>query len=135
MSNFALRILVANDQPSIRSATINIMREAYPAAFFGEAGSGREALLMVLGDDWDVVILDSMLPGASGIPMVKRIKAVKPALPVILTTLYTSPQTARWAARAGASAYIAYQAAPEELLAVLRAILPKATGATLVAAS
>jgi len=135
MSNIDLRILVANDRIPVRRATIDIMREEYPTAFFGETGSGKDALVMALGDDWDVAIVDTLLPDTSGIHVLRAIKAVKPGLPVILATMFAGPKSATWAAKAGASAYIAYHSGPEELLTALRAILPRDTSTRLDEAS
>jgi two-component system invasion response regulator UvrY len=135
MSSADLRILVANDRTRIRTGIIDIMRQEYPTALFGETGSGRDAITMALADDWDVVIVDTWMPDTRGMNVLRAIKAVKPALPVILTTMFTSPKSANWAAKAGALAYIAQYNAPEELLATLRTVLSRDTSTGLDAPS
>jgi DNA-binding NarL/FixJ family response regulator len=95
----------------------------YPLAVFGEAATGNAAITMALGDDWDVAVVDISMPGTNGIGVLKAIKAAKAALPVIMTARFASPAAATYCTKAGASAYIAEQIAPDELPAAVRAVL------------
>ena len=57
------------------------------------ASSGPEALEKIRETEFDVVILDVMMPGMNGIETLRRIKAVAPDLPVIILTGHADHQT------------------------------------------
>ncbi|EGB14540.1 response regulator receiver protein [Pseudodesulfovibrio mercurii] len=50
------------------------------------AASGQEAIDLVRDDEFDVVVMDVMMPGMSGLETLRRLKAIKPDLPVIILT-------------------------------------------------
>jgi|SRR5579859_2636128 len=117
------RILIANNHPLIRRGLIDLLRIEYPRAVFGEAGNGKAAITTALGDDWDVVIVGSSLRDTNGIGVIKAIKAVKPAVPIVLTSWFPTPLEVLHAQNAGASAYVVEPDAGEELAGALRAVL------------
>jgi DNA-binding NarL/FixJ family response regulator len=74
-------------------------------------------------DRWDLVLMDLELPEMSGIEATRRIKAILPATPVVVLTVFEDPPTILEAICAGADGYLTKDTPPEELLAQLRAVV------------
>ena len=123
MKRSTLRVLIADDHAIVRKGLMTMLREADTPAEVGEAANGSEAIFMALNGDWDVLLLDITMPGANGIEVLKRVKRTRPELPVIMLTMHTSELYVNGALRAGASGYLSKEAATEELMAALNAVL------------
>src|SRR5438552_11095878 len=100
-----MRILIVDDEEVLRDVLDAVLRregfEVVPAA------SGEEALSILDGDEnIDLVILDIMLPGISGIDTLRAIRIATPALPVIVITAFSSIDGAIEAMKHGAFHYI-----------------------------
>jgi CheY-like chemotaxis protein len=68
----------------------------------------------------DIVLLDMVMPGITGLETCRRLREIKPNLKVILSSGYTSPEVARDARLAGAVGFIGKPYSLEELSAALR---------------
>ncbi len=80
------RIAVVDDEPAIqRLARSLLVREGYEVECFGRAGQALERI-RAAPDDWDMVILDVVMPEMSGIDLLEQIRRVRPDLPAILTS-------------------------------------------------
>src|SRR5438034_280772 len=100
-----MRILIVDDEEVLRDVLDAVLRregfEIVPAA------SGEEALSVLDGDEnIDLVILDIMLPGISGIDTLRAIRIANPNLPVIVITAFSSIDGAIEAMKHGAFHYI-----------------------------
>jgi DNA-binding NarL/FixJ family response regulator len=116
-----LRVLVVDDNALVRESLMALLAQELPNAFFGSAGSGSEALALVQAEAWDVVILDIYMPGQNGLDALRAIKQASQALPVIMLTMYATPQYITESLDAGATGYVLKELAPEELLAAVQA--------------
>ncbi|RMG59490.1 MAG: sigma-54-dependent Fis family transcriptional regulator [Deltaproteobacteria bacterium] len=83
------------------------------------ACSAEEAMEKLRGDEFDLVLTDVRMPGASGIDFTSWVKAEYPDLPVIVMTAYGSIKTAVSAMKAGAEDYILKPFDPEEILLLI----------------
>jgi len=79
------RILVADDHPMIRTALEVLLRDT-EYEIVGTAGSGEAALSEIGGVRPDILLLDLQMPGGSGMDVLRRIRAEKVSLKVILLT-------------------------------------------------
>ena len=115
------RILIADDHKIVRDGLKRILAgsELEVAA---EAASGDEALALVKANDFDVAMVDMSMPGLSGIALVKRLKAEKPKLKVLVLSMHGEHQYAARALKAGASGYLTKDSAADQLLVALRKI-------------
>lgn len=116
-------ILVADDHAIVRRGVTQLLKDEFPGARFGEAGTANEALEKARREAWDLVVLDVSLPGKSGLEVLKELRAARPKLPVLILSMYPEEQFALRALRAGAAGYITKQAPPEELLAAVKKAL------------
>ncbi|MBC7809557.1 MAG: response regulator transcription factor [Burkholderiales bacterium] len=97
-------VLVVDDEGAIRySVSKTLQRVGYNV---GEAASGEDALEMMSGQYYDVVLTDIRMPGLTGVELLKRIKEAEPDAVVILMTGYASLGTAVESLRLGAHDYL-----------------------------
>lgn len=93
------------------------------------AHTGPDGAERAIEGDWNAVILDFMLPGCDGIEVLKRIRAAKPALPVLMFTGRGDDSDRIVGLEIGADDYIPKTFSTRELLARLRAITRRAARA------
>jgi two-component system response regulator PilR (NtrC family) len=111
-------LLVVDDEASLRDfLTIVFEEEAWRVSVAGSLAEARTAFARTPPD---VVLCDLMLPDGSGIDLLKELKALDPAVAVIMITAHTSPRSAVDALKAGALDYIAKPFDIEELKIVVR---------------
>ena len=123
------RILIVDDEPSVRALVRDVLElDDYDVT---EAADGNEALAHFGSARFDVIILDIMMPGVSGLDVLRRIRASgdsdeakggqtqsgsSPEIPVILLTAASDDETtwAGWAS--GASVFLAKPFDPANLI-------------------
>lgn len=119
-------ILVVEDEVRIaRLLQIELECEGYRVSI---AGSGHQGLEMYQEQQPDLLLLDVMLPGFSGIELLRRIRSGDPDTPVLLLTAKSSVEDKVSGLDLGANDYITKPFQIEELLARVRAALRLASG-------
>ncbi len=118
-----LRIMLVDDHPIVRRGLRDVLAEAFADAVIHAVGSGREALMLVRGHDWNVMILDLSLPDGSGLEVLKRVRHMQPRLPVLILSMHSAEQFARRAIAAGASGYLTKDTADAELVTAVTRLL------------
>jgi len=117
--NDVKRILVIEDEKNLsRFIELELKYEGYEV---GLAYDGREGLEKGLNEDWDIILLDLMLPNLNGLEVCRRIRQVK-AIPILMITARDSVMDRVSGLDSGADDYIVKPFAIEELLARLRAV-------------
>ena len=113
-------LLVVEDEEKLaRFIELELQHEGYQVS---KAGDGRTALDMALSNDYNLILLDIMLPGINGLEVLRRLKAEKDT-PVILLTARDAVMDKVAGLDAGAVDYITKPFAIEELLARIRVAL------------
>jgi len=98
----ATRILIADDDVSIRQLLCRLLQEHSGWQVCGVAANGHDAVLGVAGLSPDVVILDLAMPEMNGLQAAQEISARYPLLPMLLLTVQElHPELAKAAQRAG----------------------------------
>src|SRR5918992_5072829 len=113
-----INILVVNDDSLLRKLVTGQLAQAGFAAV--PAASGSEALAALRDSDFDVVLLDVMMPDLSGLDALKEIRQLDDPPEVIMLTADTSLQTGLEAMRHGAYDYLTKPATLDEMEAVIR---------------
>jgi len=110
-----MRILIVDDEEVLRDVLDAVLRrEGFETTM---AASGEEALAVLDEDDnIDLVILDIMLPGISGIDTLRALRISNPSLPVIIITAFSSIDGAIEAMKHGAFHYIPKPFKNEEVI-------------------
>src|SRR2546423_14887067 len=113
-----IRVLVVDDDQLLRKLVAEQLRrsdfDAQPIA------SGREALKTLRESDFDVVLLDIMMPGMSGLDTLREIRKLDDAPEVVMLTADASLATGIEAMRLGAYDYLTKPATLDEMEAVIR---------------
>lgn len=116
-----VRILLVEDEPLIASFVGRGLRaEGYATSV---AIGGDEAVIELRERDWDLVILDLMLPGLDGFAVLAKALEFDPQLPVLVLSARTGVATKVAALDAGAIDYLAKPFSFDELLARVRVCL------------
>ena len=103
MTTVTKRVLIVDDDARI----VQLLTEHFKQTYTVEtAMNGGEALSIVRRARPDVVVLDVMLPGMSGIHVLKELKRADPTIPVIVVTGTDSLAIANEAVRSGATTYL-----------------------------
>ena len=116
------RVLIADDHKIVRDGLKRILAAAEDLEVAGEAASGDEALALVRANDYDIAMIDMSMPGLSGIALIKRLKAEKPKMKMLVLSMHGEHQYAARALKAGASGYLTKDSAADQLLGALRKI-------------
>jgi len=118
-----VRILLADDHAMFRSGLRHILEAELPGASVGEAATIAELVEKVDRESWDVLLLDVSMAGQNSLNLLPSVKERHPRLPVVVLSMYGERQFVLRALRAGASAYLTKERAPEELLRAIRSVL------------
>lgn len=115
------RILIIEDEVKIaRVLELELEHEGYTV---GWAKDGREGLELAMEQQWDIVLLDIMLPKLNGIEVLRRIRQSNQDIPVILLTARDTVPDKVSGFEHGANDYVTKPFAIEELLARIRNLL------------
>lgn len=118
-----IRVLLADDQPLIRSGLRILISETTDMTVVGEAGTGSEAVTLVAATQPDVVVLDIRMPELDGIQAATRIlTSCQPAPKVLILTTFDEDENVYAALRAGASGFLVKDMALDEILAAIRVV-------------
>ena len=109
-----LRILVVDDERSVRVTVRAFLEGAGYQTGQAEDADAAEALLASGG--YDMVVSDIILPGASGLELLQRIRQNAPDVPVIMITGEPNAETAIEAVHAGATDYLNKPVTKEAIL-------------------
>ncbi len=120
------RILVVEDDAAIRVALVDTLeREGYETIWADDGSAGLEA---ALAEELDLVLLDLMLPGVSGLEILARLRETRPVLPVIILTAMGAENDRVEGLDLGADDYVVKPFSLRELLARVTAVLRRTPG-------
>ncbi len=125
-NNRAMRILIVEDEKGISGFLKDGLEEEGFAVDF--AADGIKGLELAGVNDYDILILDWMLPGLSGIELCREFRKLNKATPVIFLTARDTVQDIVFGLEAGANDYIKKPFEFDELLARIRVQLKTKSG-------
>lgn len=113
-----MRILVIEDESRIQA----FVRRGLEAEGYGvvTAGDGRDGLSLARSGEWDLVVLDLLLPGLNGLRVLQEIHRERPELPVVVLSARGDLGTKLKGFELGATDYVSKPFALDELLARVR---------------
>ena len=116
-----IRLLLVDNEPSVRSGLRMWFSLQPDIAVVGEAASGAEALELAHQLRPDVVVMDVSMPGADGIASTAQLCADRPESAVVILTLHDNGEARARARDAGARAFVGKHETADALLAAIRA--------------
>jgi CheY-like chemotaxis protein len=119
------KILIVDDEKTVRhSLTLALAGEGYETT---TVPSGEEALNLVEGGVYDLVVCDLMMPGLSGLDVLKALRNRGLTTPVVLITGYPTGKAVEEATKMGVFAFLVKPFTPADI----RAVTGRALGAVL----
>ena len=113
-----MRILIVEDEPGI----LNFIKQGLEEESFlvDTAEDGNKGLILALSDNYDLLLLDWMLPGLSGIEICRQFRKENTTTPIIFLTAKDTVQETIFGLQSGANDYIKKPFHFEELLERIR---------------
>lgn len=118
------RILVIEDEPAIRNGVCDLL------AFHGHrpsgVGDGEGGLRLARSQDWDLVLLDVMLPGQDGFSICRQLRAEQPSVAILMLTAKGREEDVLEGFRSGTDDYVTKPFSMAQLVARVDALLRRA---------
>ena len=118
-----MRILIVEDEKALSRVLVKIFEKNYYSV--DAVYNGQEALDYIATGNYDIVLMDVMMPVMDGITALKKIRADGNQIPVLLLTAKSEPDDKVMGLDSGANYYITKPFDTKELLAAVRAITRK----------
>jgi DNA-binding NarL/FixJ family response regulator len=117
------RVLLADDHAMVRQG-LRLVLDAEPDfTVVAEAGDGLAALDRGTRDDIDLAVLDVAMPGMTGLRVARELVRRRPALRVVMLSMYDHEEYVLEALRSGASGYVLKSMADRDLVTACRAAM------------
>jgi DNA-binding NarL/FixJ family response regulator len=117
-----IQVILADDQPLVRAGLRMLIEQTPGIDVAGEAGTGAEAVQLVVDTDPDVVVMDIRMPGMDGIEATRLITAGGKRARVIVLTTFDDDDYVYGALAAGASGFLVKDMALEDILSAIRVV-------------
>jgi len=111
-----MKIILVDDHTYVREGIKKIIVENFPLVEVTDISDGETLLKKLIKEDFDLILLDITMAGMSGLDALKRLKELKPGIPVLTLTMHPPEQYAIRAFQAGASGYLTKDSPPDELV-------------------
>jgi len=122
MADSIVKVAIVDDHAIVRSGLRQFLSEMVDMRVVGEAASGREAIDLVRNTEIDVLVMDLVMPGQSGIDALAMIRAKAPDAGILILSGYPEEQYAINLIRQGASGYLSKDCQPMEIGQAIRTI-------------
>lgn len=118
-----VKVILVEDSPEEREAFQQIVRATEGLDCVGAFSTGEEAIAAIPALSPDVVLMDIGLPGMSGIDCIRTIKAERPAIHIMMLTVFENHDGIFQSLKAGASGYLLKKEAPRKLAESIRELM------------
>ncbi len=116
------RVLVVDDHAVVRSGIRSLLSAEPDFDVVGEASNARDAIFETRALKPDVILLDIVMPGESGIEVLPKLKKEAPDVKVLVLSMQDDPRYVREAFAQGASGFVLKEAADAEVVGAVREI-------------
>ena len=122
MSETPIRVLIVDDHPVVRSGLRRVLESVADIEVVGEAGDAKQAVFETRAQKPDIILMDVVMPGASGIEAIPDVLHDAPDAKVLILSMQDDPNYVRQAFAAGAAGYVLKEAADTDLVAAVREV-------------
>jgi two-component system, NarL family, response regulator NreC len=122
MSESPIRVLIVDDHPVVRSGLRRVLESVADIEVVGEAGDAKQAVFETRAQKPDIILMDVVMPGASGIEAIPDVLHDAPDAKVLILSMQDDPNYVRQAFAAGAAGYVLKEAADMDLVAAVREV-------------
>jgi len=117
-----ISVVLVDDHAVVRSGLRLLLDAQQDIEVVGEAGDAKDAIFRARALKPNVILLDVVMPGESGIDVLPKLITESPDTRVLVLSLQDDPSYVREAFAAGASGYVLKEAADEEVVSAVREI-------------
>ena len=118
-----IKVLLVDDHPLVREGLVNLISQQADLQICGEAVNELQALEIIRTVQPHVAIVDISLENWSGLDLIKSIKAMFPAVTVLVLSMHDESLYAERALRAGARGYVMKREAAKKVIEAIRCVL------------
>jgi DNA-binding NarL/FixJ family response regulator len=115
-------IVIVEDDPDFRAALTNFINETGEYRCVCVYSSAEDAVKLIPQLQPDVVLMDIHLPDMSGVECTRQLKALCPAIQILILTVYEDNEQIFGALKAGANGYLLKRAEPAEILRAIQEV-------------
>jgi two-component system response regulator NreC len=117
-----IKVVLVDDHAVVRSGLRLLLEAQDDVEVVGEAGNAKDAIFRARALQPDVILLDVVMPGESGIEVLPKLLKESPKTKVLVLSMQDDPSYVREAFAAGAHGYVLKEAADEEVVSAVREI-------------
>lgn len=117
-----IRVLLADDHALVRRGFRRLLEDDESIEVVGEASNGEEAIRLTAELKPDVVVMDSAMPGTSGLVATRTILAKAPQTAILMLSMHAEETLVRQAMEAGARGYVLKNAIDLDLAAAVERV-------------
>lgn len=121
MRDKRLRVVVVDDQTSVRDGLVALLSTVAELEVVGAAGDGATALDLIGRAAPDVVLMDLRMPGVDGVAATERLAREHPEIAVVVLTTFADDESVLAALQAGARGYLTKNATRADMCRALQA--------------
>jgi two-component system response regulator NreC len=118
----SIRVVIVDDHAILRSGLRRVLDAEPDIEVVGEAESAERAVFEALASKPDVVVMDVVMPGKSGIEGMPAVLQAVPGVKVLILSMQDDPRYVREAFEVGAHGYVLKEAADTEVVGAVRAV-------------
>jgi two-component system, NarL family, response regulator NreC len=118
----SIRVVIVDDHAILRSGLRRVLEAEPDIEVVGEAENAERAVFETLQTKPDVIVMDVVMPGKSGIEGMPAVLQAAPDAKVLVLSMQDDPRYVREAFDAGASGYVLKEAADTEVVGAVRAV-------------
>jgi DNA-binding NarL/FixJ family response regulator len=115
-----IKVAIVDDDKDMRTSLATLIRRTSSLQLAGNYANAEVALQEIPRNPPDVVLMDINMPGMAGIECVRQLKAIVPAVQVLMLTVYEDSDSLFKSLRAGASGYLLKRTSSSQLLEAVR---------------
>lgn len=123
MAETSIRVLIADDHTVVRKGLKALLSaEKYGIEVIGEASNGDEAIQQAELLEPDVILMDLVMPGKTGLDAILEIKQMQPRARILVLTSFAEDDNVTKAIKAGAFGFLLKETSPDELVQTIRSV-------------
>jgi two-component system, NarL family, response regulator NreC len=118
----SIRVVIVDDHAILRAGLRRVLEAEPDIEVVGEAESADRAVFEAISGKPDIVLMDVMMPGKTGIEGMPAVLTAVPDAKVLVLSMQDDPRYVREAFAAGAAGYVLKEAADSEVVGAVRAV-------------